>query len=86
MGNRVSPPRKAISPGERFRQEIENAVEAGAKVDELTLRMTLGDANKLRRDPALPLTDISFKGGVMRFLGVKVEQGGVDASVLVTPA
>ena len=87
MGQRVTPPpRKPLSPGERFRREIEDAVEAGAGVEEMTLRMTLGDANKLRRDPTLGLADVSFKGGVMRFLGVKVEQGGVAASVLDLPA
>jgi hypothetical protein len=83
MGHRVNPTR--LSPGERFRHEIEKAVEAGADVDDMTLRMTLGDANKLRRDPTLALADISFGGGVMRYLGVKVEQGGVDTSILVTP-
>jgi hypothetical protein len=48
----------------------------------MTLRLTLSDVTALKRDRDLPVADISFTGGVMRYLGVKVEQGGVPESVL----
>ena len=47
--------------------------------------LAVGDANKLKRDPSLAVTDISFADGVMWFLGVKTEQGGVALSVLQRP-
>jgi hypothetical protein len=52
----------------------------------MVLRLTLGDASALRRDPAIPLADLSFAGGDMRYLGVRVESGGVAESTLVTGA
>lgn len=87
MGQRLtspSPPRtgRPTPPGERFRREIEAAIAAGATPDDMTLRITLTDGARLRRDPALAVTDLNFSGGVMRFLGVKVEEGGVPASAL----
>jgi hypothetical protein len=48
----------------------------------MTLRLTLNDVTQLRRDRSLALADISYAGGVMRYLGVRVEQGGVPQSVL----
>jgi len=51
----------------------------------MTLHLTLNDVNQLRRDATLPVADLSFAGGVMRFLGVRVEQGGVSTSVLLGP-
>lgn len=48
----------------------------------MTLRLTLNDVNALKRDRDLPVSDLSFTGGVMRFLGVRVEQGGVPQSFL----
>ena len=69
-------------PGPLFRAQIEAAEAEGAHRDDMTLRLTLNDVTKLKRDPDLPLADLSFTGGVMRYLGVKVEQGGVAESVL----
>jgi hypothetical protein len=66
----------------RFRAEIEKAEAEGVAREDMTLRLTLRDANQLRRDPSLPVADISYAGGVMRFLGVKVEPGGVAESEL----
>jgi hypothetical protein len=66
-----------------FRAEIEKAEAEGVAREDMTLRLTLNDVNQLRRDGSLPVADISFAGGVMRYLGVKVEQGGVGQSVLV---
>jgi hypothetical protein len=48
----------------------------------MTLRLTLRDVHLMTRDPATPVADISFVGGQMRFLGVRVEKGGVDVSRL----
>jgi hypothetical protein len=48
----------------------------------MTLKLTLGDVSKLQRDRNLPVDDISFAGGVMRYLGVAVDQGGVAESSL----
>jgi hypothetical protein len=65
-----------------FRAEIEKAEAEGVARADMTLRLTLNDVNQLRRDRTLPVADISFAGGEMRYLGVKVEQGGVPESVL----
>lgn len=75
------PPRRK-PPGPRFRTEIEAAAAEGVALEAMTLRLTLSDVSALKRDRDLPVTDISFAGGVMRYLGVKVEQGGVTESVL----
>lgn len=65
-----------------FRGEIEKAEAEGVAREQMTLRLTLNDVNQLRRDGSLPIADISYADGVMRYLGVKVEQGGVPESVL----
>jgi hypothetical protein len=72
--------------GDHFRREIEKAEAAGVPRDEMTLQLTLGDVSQLRRDRNLAVADISFAGGVMRFLGVKVQEGGVPESTLALPA
>ena len=71
-----------LAPAERFRGQIETALADGVALEDMTLRLTLGDTHKLKRDPKVALADISFADGVMRYLGVKVEQGGVAASTL----
>lgn len=68
-----------------FRTQIEAALAEGHTLDDLTLHLTLGDASKMKADPKVPLADINFAGGVMRYLGVKVEQGGVTVSALELP-
>lgn len=70
------------SPAIHFRGEIEKAVADGVTPDDMTLRLTFSDMHKLKRDPDLAVADISFADGVMRYLGVKVEQGGVAESAL----
>ena len=67
---------------EVFREQIDAALAEGAKRDKLMLRLTLSDSAELKRDRELALADISFAGGVMCFLGVKVESGGVTTSRL----
>jgi hypothetical protein len=69
-------------PAPVFRSLIEAAEAEGVRRDDMTLRLTLNDVTALKRDRELPIADISFAGGVMRYLGVKVEQGGVAESVL----
>lgn len=65
-----------------FRKQIEAAEADGVKRDDMLLRLTLSDVSHLKRDRDLAVTDISFKDGVMRYLGVRVEQGGVTDSAL----
>jgi len=78
-----SPAAKAAgSPDRRFRDQIETAVSEGVALEDMVLRLTLRDVSLLSRDPAVPVTDISFSGGVMRFLGVRIEKGGVAMSAL----
>jgi hypothetical protein len=71
---------------DHFRGEIDKAEAAGVAREDMTLRLTLGDVHQLRRDSSLAVTDISFIGGVMRFLGVKVAEGGVPQSTLEAPS
>ena len=65
-----------------FRGQIEKAEAAGFLRDGMSLHLTLNDVNQLKRDRTLPVTDISFAEGVMRYLGVKIVQGGIAVSVL----
>ncbi|HWA63929.1 MAG TPA: hypothetical protein VG939_21335 [Caulobacteraceae bacterium] len=78
----MSAPRGVASTSGRFRGEIEQAVAHGASPDDLLLRLTLGDASRLLRDPDIATDDIRFEAGVMSFLGVQVRRGGVAASAL----
>lgn len=78
-GGKLKPP---VSPAILFGGEIEAAIASGAPPEGLTLRLTLGDGHKLRRDASVPLESISYVGGAMHFLGVLVVEGGVTASVL----
>jgi hypothetical protein len=82
------PPRAPASvkpqpPGQKFRAAIEQARQEGIDTDALLLRLTLGDVSRLKRDPDISVGEISFEDGAMRFLNVKVAEGGVDASALV---
>jgi hypothetical protein len=65
-----------------FRKQIEAAEAEGVHRNDMTLRLTLTDVTALQRDRTLSVADISFAGGVMRYLGVKIERGGVAQSVL----
>lgn len=82
-----SPPRisRRVTPAVHFRDEIEKAEAAGLAREDMTLRLTLADVSKLKRDASLAVADISFSDGAMWFLGVKVEAGGVPESVLKHP-
>ncbi len=80
------PPPGRRSPAGRLREQIEKAEATGLGRPQMMLRLTHADASLLKRDPELAVSDISFSDGVMRFLGVKVEAGGVTVSELVTPS
>lgn len=79
----MKPLSRRIAPAIRFRAEIEKALGEGLACEDLTLKLTHGDASLLKRDRNVPIADISFAGGAMRFLGVTIEEGGVAQSELV---
>ena len=70
------------SVADLFRGQIEKAEADGVERSAMILRLTFSDAQQLKRDPGVALTDISFADGAMRYLGVKVEQGGPTQSAL----
>ena len=84
MPTRPPPPQKLLPPGQRFRSEIEKATAEGALLSGLMLQLTLSDAAKLRRDPSIETEAISFSDGHMRYLGVRVVEGSITSSTLVT--
>jgi hypothetical protein len=67
---------------EEARNAIERAEADGVRREDMVLRMTLSDVAELKRDPKVATADISFVGGGMTYLGVKVEQGGVIRTAL----
>jgi hypothetical protein len=71
-----------MKPAAHFRHEIEKAEADGVTREAMTLRLTMGHVSQLKRDPDLADSDISFRDGVMRYLGVKIVEGGIAASVL----
>lgn len=73
---------RRIGAAVHFRDEIGKAEAQGVSRDDMTLHLTLSDVDQLKKDRNVPLADISFAGGAMRYLGVKIEQGGVPVSVL----
>lgn len=79
---RPASPAPTEPPARRFGREIGQALAGGADAGGLVLHLTLLDASKVKRDPELPLDHISFSPEGMRFLGVRVVQGGVRTSVL----
>jgi len=81
---KASAPPRHRSPAVRFREQIERAEADGVARETMTLRLTYRDASLLKRDRALCVSDINFADGVMRFLGVRVEEGGVPESELIT--
>lgn len=77
------PARRRGSAAEEARFAIEQAEADGVARQDMTLRMTLRDASELKRDPKVPMADVTFGEGGMRYLGVAVDQGGgVTQSVL----
>lgn len=79
MSGRHEVSRKRI---QRLRDLIAAAQADGVKPAKLLLRLTLGDATEIKRDASVAVHEISFKDGEMRFLGIKVAEGGVSVSTL----
>ena len=67
---------------DEFRNAIEKAEADGASRSDMVLRLTLRDVADLKRDRTVAVEDISFAGGVMRYIGVRVAPGGVAVSTL----
>lgn len=76
------PSRRRGSSAEEMRLLIETADADGVAREDMTLRMTLRDVSELKRDPKVPMADISYSPEGMRYLSVLVEQGGVTVSTL----
>jgi len=76
------PARRRGSAAEEARLAIEQADAEGVAREAMTLRMTLRDVSELKRDPKVPMADISYGPDGMRYLGVAVDQGGVTQSTL----
>ena len=83
MSPRADLPKKALPPAERFKSEIEKATAEGTPISTLLLQLTFGDAAKLKRDRNVSTEDLSFLGGEIRYLGVKVVEGGAASSALI---
>jgi hypothetical protein len=67
---------------QNLRNLIAAAERDGCKPDAMLLHLTLGDASELKRDRSVAVHEISFSEEGMKFLGVKVVQGGVTVSSL----
>lgn len=67
---------------QKLRDLIAAALRNGSDPAHLVLRLTLGDASELRRDRSVALHEIRFDQGEMRFLGVRVAEGGITVSRL----
>ena len=76
------PARRRGSSAEEARLAIEQAEADGVARKAMTLRMTLRDVSELKRDPKVPMADISYRDGEMTYLGVAVDQGGVTQTTL----
>jgi hypothetical protein len=80
--NAPKPARRPGSAAEEARLLIDQADADGVARAAMTLRMTLRDVSELKRDPKVPMADISYGPDGMRYLGVAVDQGGVTQSTL----
>jgi hypothetical protein len=67
---------------QKLRDLIAAAEREGAEPSDMVLRLTLGDSSELRRDRSVGLHEIRFENGEMRFLGVRVAEGGITVSRL----
>lgn len=82
MMDRGSAQMTSERPALRFGREIQKALTAGTGAGDLTLRLTLMDASKIKRDREVAMADVSFSPEGMRYLGVRVVEGGVKSSEL----
>jgi hypothetical protein len=65
-----------------MRLAIAAALEGGTPISDLRLRVTRRDEAQIKRSPDVSLDEVSFAGGEMRFLGVKVITGSIAVSML----
>jgi hypothetical protein len=65
-----------------LRAAIARALEDGSDIGDLRLRVTRRHEAEIKRSPEVQLDEVSFKDGVMAFLGVKVLVGQNDVSFL----
>jgi hypothetical protein len=77
-------PAVTLTPAEEFRAAIGAALAQGADASAMQLHLTLRDESSLRRDRTVPLEDIRYMDGEMRFLGVKVTSGATSALVITS--
>jgi hypothetical protein len=73
---------RRLSVALRFKADIERAASDGVLLGDMALHLTLGDVEQLKRDRTVPMADISFTDGTMKYLGVEVVKGNVPLSVL----
>ena len=91
MASRPTPPTN-LTPANRFRPIIEEAIVAGVDLSHQVLQLTHGDTAKLKRDPTVRDDEISFRNGTMEFIGVRVIQGAATSGladvngIVVTPS
>ncbi|MFO1015639.1 MAG: hypothetical protein U1E50_17940 [Caulobacteraceae bacterium] len=72
-------PRNAVE----FADLVQAAIADGEAPDGLALALTLRDESEMKRNRAIGLSDISFAGGQMRFLGVRVLRSpGLQSALL----
>jgi hypothetical protein len=65
-----------------LRAAIARALADGADISDLRLRVTRRHEAEIKRSPDVQLDEVSFKDGVMAFLGVKVLVANNDVSFL----
>ena len=75
-------PIKSTAAAAGYRAAIAKAEAEGIAKADMILRLTLKNDADLKRDRTVGVHEISFLGGEMRFLGVKVIAGGVDVASL----
>jgi hypothetical protein len=71
---------------EDMRVLIERAEADGVERADMLLRLTFRDASLIKRSPSVGVDEVSFEGGDMRFLGVRISVGPVPLSRLEAPA
>lgn len=69
-----------------LRVAIQRGEDDGVMRQDMLLRLTLRDVSLIKRSPSVKTDEVSFVGGDMRFLGVKIVQGPYAISALEAPA
>jgi hypothetical protein len=76
-----SPPTEADRI-QRMRDWVIDAERQGAQKSDLLLRLTHRDVATIKRHPSVRSNEVAFEPEGMRFLGVRVAEGGVAVSLL----